>query len=98
MQSRGNKRKQLDQYGGSENEPPEKKQPTRTSVKMPGKNGSKALSKKKPHSWTREADQFLQSLTSVCTNDDTIRTFLSDIYMKQLKLVYYEYTPAWAAI
>uniref|UniRef100_A0A3Q4HCB7 PCNA-interacting partner n=1 Tax=Neolamprologus brichardi TaxID=32507 RepID=A0A3Q4HCB7_NEOBR len=49
MQSRGNKRKQLDidQHGGSENEPPEKKQPTRTSVKMPGKNGSKALSKKK---------------------------------------------------
>lgn len=49
MQSRGNKRKQLDidQHGGSENEPPEKKQPTRTSVKMPGKNASKALSKKK---------------------------------------------------
>lgn len=47
MQSRGNKRKQLDQHGGSENEPPEKKQTTRTSVKMPGKNGSKALSKKK---------------------------------------------------
>uniref|UniRef100_A0A3B4Z7N3 PCNA-interacting partner n=1 Tax=Stegastes partitus TaxID=144197 RepID=A0A3B4Z7N3_9TELE len=49
MQSKGNKRKQLDadQHGGSENEPPQKKQPTRASVKLPGKNISKAPSKKK---------------------------------------------------
>ncbi|XP_029318064.1 PCNA-interacting partner isoform X3 [Cottoperca gobio] len=44
---KGNKRKQVDsdQRGGSENEPPEKK--PFTSVKMPGKNVSKASSKKK---------------------------------------------------
>uniref|UniRef100_A0A3P8U1A3 PCNA-interacting partner n=1 Tax=Amphiprion percula TaxID=161767 RepID=A0A3P8U1A3_AMPPE len=49
MQSKGNKRKQLesDQRGGSENEPPQKKQPSRASVKMPGKNVCKAPSKKK---------------------------------------------------
>ncbi|XP_069556531.1 PCNA-interacting partner [Brachyistius frenatus] len=49
MQSEGNKRKQLDpdQHGRSENEPPEKKQPTRMSVKMPGKNVGKASGKKK---------------------------------------------------
>ncbi|MED6276113.1 hypothetical protein CHARACLAT_000067 [Characodon lateralis] len=49
MQSKGNKRKQLDseQHGGSENEPPEKKQHTRVSVKVPGKNVCKASSKKK---------------------------------------------------
>ncbi|MED6256749.1 hypothetical protein ATANTOWER_015877 [Ataeniobius toweri] len=44
MQSKGNKRKQMDseQHGGSENEPPEKKQHTRVSVKVPGKNVCKA--------------------------------------------------------
>lgn len=49
MQSKGNKRKQVDsdQHGGSENEPPQKKQPASVSVKMPGKNVSKASSKKK---------------------------------------------------
>ncbi|XP_047245896.1 PCNA-interacting partner isoform X2 [Girardinichthys multiradiatus] len=49
MQSKGNKRKQLDseQHGGSENEPPEKKQHTRVSVKVPGKNVCKVSSKKK---------------------------------------------------
>lgn len=48
-QGKGNKRKQVDsdQHEGSENEPPEKKQLTAVSVKMPGKNVSKALSKKK---------------------------------------------------
>lgn len=46
MQSKSNKRKQVDsdQHGGSENEPPQKKQP---AVKMPGKTVSKASSKKK---------------------------------------------------
>uniref|UniRef100_UPI0037E7F571 PCNA-interacting partner n=1 Tax=Semicossyphus pulcher TaxID=241346 RepID=UPI0037E7F571 len=49
MQNKGSKRKQVDsdQHGGSENEPPQKKQPTSVSVKMPGKNVSKASSKKK---------------------------------------------------
>ncbi|XP_070784808.1 PCNA-interacting partner [Enoplosus armatus] len=49
MQSKGNKRKQVDsdRHGGSENEPPQKKQPTSVSVKMPGKTVSKASSKKK---------------------------------------------------
>uniref|UniRef100_A0A3Q3JQW7 PCNA-interacting partner n=1 Tax=Monopterus albus TaxID=43700 RepID=A0A3Q3JQW7_MONAL len=49
MQSKGNKRKQVDseQNEGSENEPPEKKQPTSISVKKPGKNVSKASRKKK---------------------------------------------------
>ncbi|XP_051807912.1 PCNA-interacting partner isoform X2 [Acanthochromis polyacanthus] len=49
MQSKGNKRKQLesDQRDGSENEPPQKKQPSSASVKMPGKNVCKAPSKKK---------------------------------------------------
>ncbi|XP_044041929.1 PCNA-interacting partner isoform X2 [Siniperca chuatsi] len=49
MQRKGNKRKQVDsdQHGGSENEPPQKKQPTSVSVKMPGKNVCKASSKKK---------------------------------------------------
>ncbi|XP_070709737.1 PCNA-interacting partner [Pempheris klunzingeri] len=49
MQNKGNKRKQVtsDQHGGSENEPPQKKQPTSAAVKMPGKNVSKASSKKK---------------------------------------------------
>lgn len=49
MQSNGNKRKQVDsdQHGGSENEPPQKKQPTSVSVKMPGKTVSKASNKKK---------------------------------------------------
>ncbi|XP_030575995.1 PCNA-interacting partner isoform X2 [Archocentrus centrarchus] len=49
IQSRGNKRKQLDsdQHGRSENVPPEKKQPTCVPVKMPGKSASKALNKKK---------------------------------------------------
>ncbi|XP_071357885.1 PCNA-interacting partner isoform X2 [Trachinotus anak] len=48
-QSKGNKRKQVDcdQHGGSENQPPEKKRPTSVSVKMPGRNVSKASSKKK---------------------------------------------------
>ncbi|XP_045928251.1 PCNA-interacting partner [Micropterus dolomieu] len=48
MQSKGNKRKQVDsdQPGGSENEPPQKKRPTSVSVKMQ-KNTSKASSKKK---------------------------------------------------
>ncbi|XP_047431743.1 PCNA-interacting partner [Mugil cephalus] len=48
-QSKGNKRKQLesDQHGGSENEPPEKKQAPRASVKVLGKNVTKASSKKK---------------------------------------------------
>ncbi|XP_033930878.1 PCNA-interacting partner [Pseudochaenichthys georgianus] len=48
-QGKGNKRKQVDSdhHEGSENEPPEKKQLTAVSVKMPGKNVSKALSKKK---------------------------------------------------
>ncbi|XP_068573298.1 PCNA-interacting partner [Cebidichthys violaceus] len=48
-QRKGNKRKQVDsdQHGGSENEPPEKKQLTCVSIKMPGKNVGKALSKKK---------------------------------------------------
>ncbi|XP_026182231.1 PCNA-interacting partner isoform X2 [Mastacembelus armatus] len=48
IQSKGNKRKQVDseQHGGSENEPPEKKRPTSVSVKMRGKNVSKASSKK----------------------------------------------------
>ncbi|XP_036976991.1 PCNA-interacting partner [Acanthopagrus latus] len=45
-QSKSNKRKQVDsdQHGGSENEPPQKKQP---AVKMPSKTTSKASSKKK---------------------------------------------------
>ncbi|XP_073336731.1 PCNA-interacting partner [Pagrus major] len=45
-QSKSNKRKQVDsdQHGGSENEPPQKKQPT---VKVPAKTVSKASSKKK---------------------------------------------------
>nr|XP_019960504.1 PREDICTED: PCNA-interacting partner isoform X1 [Paralichthys olivaceus] len=49
MQSKGNKRKQLDsdQHGGSENQPPEKKRTTSVSVKMPAKNVGKASSKKK---------------------------------------------------
>ena len=48
-QRKGNKRKQVDteQHGGSENEPPEKKQISSVSVKMPGKNVNKASSKKK---------------------------------------------------
>uniref|UniRef100_A0A673BQW1 PCNA-interacting partner n=1 Tax=Sphaeramia orbicularis TaxID=375764 RepID=A0A673BQW1_9TELE len=48
-QNKANKRKQVesDQYGGSENEPPQKKQPTSVSVKMPAKNVSKASNKKK---------------------------------------------------
>lgn len=48
-QSKGNKRKQVDseQHEGSENEPPEKKQPTSVPSKMPTKNVSKGLSKKK---------------------------------------------------
>ncbi|KAM7378395.1 hypothetical protein PAMA_013346 [Pampus argenteus] len=48
-QNKGNKRKQVDsdQHEGSENEPPEKKQPTRVPSKMPAKNVSKASSKKK---------------------------------------------------
>ncbi|XP_049422805.1 PCNA-interacting partner [Epinephelus fuscoguttatus] len=47
-QRKGNKRKQeeSEQHGGSENEPPEKKL-TSVSVKVPGKNVSKASSKKK---------------------------------------------------
>ncbi|XP_028255211.1 PCNA-interacting partner [Parambassis ranga] len=47
-QSKDNKRKQLDtdQDGRSENEPPEKKRPTHGSVKVPGKNVTKASSKK----------------------------------------------------
>ncbi|TMS02995.1 PCNA-interacting partner [Larimichthys crocea] len=46
-QSKSNKRKQvdLDQHGGSENEPPQKKQPA--AVKMPAKAVGKASSKKK---------------------------------------------------
>ncbi|XP_060885928.1 PCNA-interacting partner isoform X1 [Labrus mixtus] len=49
MQNKGNKRKQVDsdQQGGSENEPPQKKQPTSVSVKVPGKNVGKTSSKKK---------------------------------------------------
>ncbi|KAM9328312.1 PCNA-interacting partner [Pholidichthys leucotaenia] len=49
MQSKANKRKQLDSdsHSGSENDPPEKKRPTCGSVKMPGKSTSKALNKKK---------------------------------------------------
>ncbi|XP_074481557.1 PCNA-interacting partner [Sebastes fasciatus] len=49
VQGKGNKRKQVDsdQHGGPENEPPQKKQITSVSVKMPGKNVSKASSKKK---------------------------------------------------
>lgn len=49
MQSKGNKRKQLDseQHTESGNEPPEKKQHTRVSVKVPGKNVCKASNKKK---------------------------------------------------
>ncbi|XP_014909539.1 PCNA-interacting partner [Poecilia latipinna] len=49
MQSKGNKRKQLDSepHTESENEPPEKKQHTRVSVKVPGKNVCKASNKKK---------------------------------------------------
>ncbi|XP_069376126.1 PCNA-interacting partner isoform X3 [Paralichthys olivaceus] len=49
MQSKGNKRKQLDsdQHGGSENQPPEKKRTTSVSVKMLAKNVGKASSKKK---------------------------------------------------
>ncbi|KAM4569210.1 PCNA-interacting partner [Odontesthes bonariensis] len=49
MQRKGNKRKQLDsdQHSGSENEPPEKKQHTHVSVKVPGKNVSKTSNKKK---------------------------------------------------
>ncbi|XP_070848069.1 PCNA-interacting partner [Chaetodon trifascialis] len=48
IQTQGSKRKQVDsdQRGGSENEPPQKKQPT-VSVKMSGKTVSKASSKKK---------------------------------------------------
>ncbi|XP_049892792.1 PCNA-interacting partner isoform X1 [Epinephelus moara] len=48
-QRKGNKRKQVEseQHGGSENEPPEKKQLTSVSVKVPGKNVGKASSKKK---------------------------------------------------
>ncbi|XP_059182063.1 PCNA-interacting partner [Centropristis striata] len=48
-QGKGNKRKQVDsdQQGGSENEPPEKKQLTSVSVKMPGKTVGKVSSKKK---------------------------------------------------
>ncbi|XP_041832837.1 PCNA-interacting partner [Melanotaenia boesemani] len=49
MQSKGNKRKQLDsdQHGGSENEPPEKKKHTNVSVKVASKNVSKPSNKKK---------------------------------------------------
>ncbi|XP_028426282.1 PCNA-interacting partner [Perca flavescens] len=49
MQRKGNKRKQVDsdQHGGSENEPPQKKQLTNVLVQMQGKNVSKASSKKK---------------------------------------------------
>lgn len=49
MQSKGNKRKQLDsdQHGGSENEPPEKKKHTHVSVKVPSKNVNKPSNKKK---------------------------------------------------
>ncbi|XP_029017036.1 PCNA-interacting partner isoform X2 [Betta splendens] len=49
VQSNGNKRKQVDseQYEGSENEPPEKKQMSKMSVKPPGRRVSKASSKKK---------------------------------------------------
>ncbi|XP_041637162.1 PCNA-interacting partner isoform X2 [Cheilinus undulatus] len=45
IQNKGNKRKQVDseQHGGSENEPPQKKQP----AKIPCKNAGKTLSKKK---------------------------------------------------
>ncbi|KAL7371424.1 hypothetical protein ABVT39_026607 [Epinephelus coioides] len=49
-QRKGNKRKQQvesEQHGGSENEPPEKKQLTSVSIKVPGKNVGKASSKKK---------------------------------------------------
>ncbi|XP_076578375.1 PCNA-interacting partner [Chaetodon auriga] len=48
IQTQGSKRKQVDsdQRGGSENEPPQKKQPM-VSVKMSGKTVSKASSKKK---------------------------------------------------
>uniref|UniRef100_A0A3Q3AL55 PCNA-interacting partner n=1 Tax=Kryptolebias marmoratus TaxID=37003 RepID=A0A3Q3AL55_KRYMA len=48
MQSESNKRKQLDsdQHSGSENEPPEKKQHTRVSVKVCGKNACKTSNKK----------------------------------------------------
>ncbi|XP_040886193.1 PCNA-interacting partner [Toxotes jaculatrix] len=47
VQSKGNKRKQVDsdQHGGPENQPPEKKRPT--SIKVPGKTVNKATSKKK---------------------------------------------------
>ncbi|XP_062299499.1 PCNA-interacting partner [Scomber scombrus] len=47
--SKGNKRKQVDsdQHVGAENEPPEKKQPTSVPNKMPVKNVSKGVSKKK---------------------------------------------------
>ncbi|KAM9335066.1 PCNA-interacting partner [Symphorus nematophorus] len=49
VQSKSTKRKQVDseQHGGAENEPPQKKQPTSVSVKMPGKTVSKAASKNK---------------------------------------------------
>uniref|UniRef100_A0A8C3ACI4 PCNA-interacting partner n=1 Tax=Cyclopterus lumpus TaxID=8103 RepID=A0A8C3ACI4_CYCLU len=48
-QRKGNKRKQVDsdRRGGSENEPPQKKPPACVSVKVPGKSGGKAASKKK---------------------------------------------------
>ncbi|KAM6895531.1 PCNA-interacting partner [Xenentodon cancila] len=48
-QSKTNKRKQLDsdQHSGSENEPPEKKHHINLSVKVSGKNVSKASNKKK---------------------------------------------------
>ncbi|KAM9845550.1 PCNA-interacting partner [Aulostomus maculatus] len=48
VQSKGNKRKQVDsdQHGRSENEPPEKKQPTAVPNKMPAKRVSKASSKR----------------------------------------------------
>ncbi|XP_041819963.1 PCNA-interacting partner [Chelmon rostratus] len=49
IQTQSCKRKQVDsnQHGGSENEPPQKKQPRSVLVKMPGKTVSKASSKKK---------------------------------------------------
>ncbi|CAG5927379.1 unnamed protein product [Menidia menidia] len=49
MQRKGNKRKQLDsdQHSGWENEPPEKKQHTHVSVKLPSKNMGKTSNKRK---------------------------------------------------
>ncbi|CAJ1054508.1 PREDICTED: PCNA-interacting partner [Xyrichtys novacula] len=49
IQNKGNKRKQVDsdQHGGSENEPPQKKQPVSVPAKIPGKNVGKTSNKKK---------------------------------------------------